>query len=294
MSYSRNVSSKVGSPARERLSDAAATTVLLASVATMVLFLSATPAEAFRPTIPLPMLSSTLSPSTSQSRQRRMSTSSSSPTVVVVHSSVGGGNDKGGGSGGGGDGRMSNDLGDFLDPTRRNESENLKRAREFMSDTSLPISFDQADAYGDEEEDDGDGEGEMVDSSLVVLDDGKKDGSMLSSSSLVGAGARGTSASASSALFGMEGQPSSDLLARNPYLQVVSKISPSDLISKFTATADPRVQEAVRTTILGLIGSLPKLAFETTSITTGQRLASLVSGELMVGLCWWVIVATRI
>jgi hypothetical protein len=84
-------------------------------------------------------------------------------------------------------------------------------------------------------------------------------------------------AASSSALFGRDGTPSSDILAKNPYMQVVSKISPSEVIAKFTATANPRVQEAVRTTILGLIGSLPKMAFETTSITTGQRLASLVS-----------------
>ncbi|KAL3922902.1 MAG: hypothetical protein SGARI_006346 [Bacillariaceae sp.] len=66
-------------------------------------------------------------------------------------------------------------------------------------------------------------------------------------------------------------------------MQVVSKISPSEVISKFTATAAPQVQEAVRTTILGLIGSLPKLAFETTSITTGQRLASLMFQLQMTG-----------
>eukprot|EP00536_Pseudo-nitzschia_multiseries_P009773 jgi/Psemu1/306808/fgenesh1_kg.282_\ len=77
--------------------------------------------------------------------------------------------------------------------------------------------------------------------------------------------------------------PSASLLAKNPYMQVVSNISPSDLIAKFTAESDPRVQEAVRTTILGLIGSLPKLAFETTSITTGQRLASLMFQLQMTG-----------
>jgi hypothetical protein len=74
----------------------------------------------------------------------------------------------------------------------------------------------------------------------------------------------------------LEGSPSPDILQKNPYLRVVSTLSPSDLISKFTATADPRVQNAVRATILGLIGSLPKMAFDTTTITTGQRLASLM------------------
>jgi hypothetical protein len=149
------------------------------------------------------------------------------------------------------------DLGDFLDPNRPPDSENLRRAREFMSETSLPLSFDEID---DENEND---------ASTTSIDKEK------SSSSLANASKFNNSAS-SSALFGTDGTPSSDILAKNPYMQVVSKISPSEVIAKFTATANPRVQEAVRTTILGLIGSLPKLAFETTSITTGQRLASLV------------------
>eukprot|EP00814_Leptocylindrus_danicus_P007276 CAMPEP_0116015368 /NCGR_PEP_ID=MMETSP0321-20121206/6803_1 /TAXON_ID=163516 /ORGANISM="Leptocylindrus danicus var. danicus, Strain B650" /LENGTH=448 /DNA_ID=CAMNT_0003485141 /DNA_START=82 /DNA_END=1428 /DNA_ORIENTATION=+ len=62
----------------------------------------------------------------------------------------------------------------------------------------------------------------------------------------------------------------------NPYVEVVSRLSPSELIGRFTATASPKVQEAVKTTILGLIGTLPKVAFETTTVTTGARLASLM------------------
>jgi len=76
---------------------------------------------------------------------------------------------------------------------------------------------------------------------------------------------------------------SDTVLKTNPYLEVVSKITPSELISKFTSTADPRVQEAVRSTILGLIGNLPKMAFETTTVTTGQRLASLMFQLQMTG-----------
>jgi len=72
-------------------------------------------------------------------------------------------------------------------------------------------------------------------------------------------------------------------LLNNPYLSVVSKLSPSDLISKFTSTAHPRVQDAVRSTILGLIGTLPKMAFETTTITTGEKLASLMFQLQMTG-----------
>ena len=67
-----------------------------------------------------------------------------------------------------------------------------------------------------------------------------------------------------------------DNLENNPYVDVVSGLSPSELIGRFTATASPKVQEAVKTTILGLIGNLPKIAFETTTVTTGARLASLM------------------
>lgn len=69
----------------------------------------------------------------------------------------------------------------------------------------------------------------------------------------------------------------------NPYLKVVSRLTPSDLISKFTATASPRVQDAVRTTILGLIGGLPQMAFETKTVATGERLASLMFQLQMTG-----------
>ena len=77
--------------------------------------------------------------------------------------------------------------------------------------------------------------------------------------------------------------PTPETISSNPYLKVVSGLAPSDLISKFTSTAHPRVQTAVRTTILGLIGTLPKMAFDTTTITTGARLASLMFQMQMTG-----------
>jgi len=43
------------------------------------------------------------------------------------------------------------------------------------------------------------------------------------------------------------------------------------------------VQEAVRTTILGLIGSLPKLGWESTTVATGERLAGLMFQLQMTG-----------
>lgn len=152
------------------------------------------------------------------------------------------------------------DFGDFLNP--KQESEQLRRAREYMSEQSLPLSFD-ADEEEDESTDDpGDD------------DESEPDESKNSSALVPGQASRGGPL--------LDG-PSQEALAKNPYMQVVSKLSPSELISKFTATANPRVQDAVRNTVLGLIGSLPKMAFETTTITTGQRLASLMFQLQMTG-----------
>mmetsp|Transcript_43227 Transcript_43227/g.104679 ORF Transcript_43227/g.104679 Transcript_43227/m.104679 type:complete len:558 (+) Transcript_43227:207-1880(+) len=220
----------------------------------------------------------------STSPPRTLSPPSKTSPTSCLWSSIGGGNDPPPPpSNNGGDGDGDDDgLGDFLDPQRLEESESLKRAREYMSETSLPISFDEKNNGSSSGDDQGDASSES--STTGNNDD---DGPLNQSSSPI-------NSATSSALFGTDGssmmpagsssnQTSSDLLAKNPYMQVVSQISPSELISKFTATANPRVQEAVRTTILGLIGSLPKLAFETTSVTTGQRLASLMFQLQMTG-----------
>ena len=166
------------------------------------------------------------------------------------------------------------DLDDFLTP--KEESDNLKKAREYISDLSLPISFE---ADGEEGMEDG-MEDEAAPSEENEEGQGTEQGLLnRESSALVNA----FGASSSLSLFGPDGNLSADLLAKNPYMQVVSKLSPSELISKFTASANPRVQEAVRSTVLGLIGSLPKMAFDTTTITTGQRLASLMFQLQMTG-----------
>lgn len=149
------------------------------------------------------------------------------------------------------DNNDSGSFGDFLNP--RDESENLRRARDYMSDQSLPLSFG-----GDEEDDETDAE-------AILEDEDNPNGALVARSGAL-----------------LDG-PSQEALAKNPYMQAVSKLSPSELISKFTATANPRVQDAVRNTVLGLIGSLPKMAFETTTITTGQRLASLMFQLQMTG-----------
>lgn len=164
-------------------------------------------------------------------------------------------------------------MGDFLDGPDdggSGESDNLRRARERLAEDSLPISFGMEPREQLPDDDDADEEDE--DDDETVGEEGTN-GSIL-------AGIGGALSKKSPETFEA---PSDKLMASNPYLDVVSRLSPSDLISKFTASANPRVKEAVRTTVLGLIGSLPKLAFETKTVATGAKLASLMFQLQMTG-----------
>ena len=167
----------------------------------------------------------------------------------------------------------NNEFDDWLDPRKSSsESENLKRARAQISEESLPINFmnndndnnnnskNDHDDNNHQETDnlDDSNENDEIEMPLVQNDDFNGKLELLRSNN-----SNSTTTTA-------------ELMNSNPYLQVVAKLSPSELISKFTSTAHPRVQDAVRSTVLGLIGSLPKMAFQTTTITTGERLASLM------------------
>jgi hypothetical protein len=243
------------------------TAALFLSVAALLTSIQSSAVVAFQPTCRMHQYISTLTPTTSRQFGRTRRRNCYGDNDMILYSSIGGGSDNrpppppsdnnNGGTG---------DLGDFLDPMRKQDSENLKRAREFMSERSLPLSFDT-----DDEDDDMD---IAKDQTAITPTVDTTSGATYTLTSTTSK--KFNNSATSSALFGTEVSNSSDLLANNPYMQVVAKISPSEVIAKFTTTADPRVQEAVRTTILGLIGSLPKLAFDTTCITTGQRLASLV------------------
>jgi Protein of unknown function (DUF760) len=166
-------------------------------------------------------------------------------TDVILYASVGGGTPPPSNNGKG-----NSEWDEFLNPSAE-ESENLMKAREFMSENSLPLSYDISPDLDDDDDED---------ENIV-----RPNSSALVASNIFAGGL------------------SPEILARNPYMAVVSKISPSDLISKFTSTAHPGVQNAVRSTILGLIGGLPKMAFETSTITTGQKLASLMFQLQMTG-----------
>ena len=158
------------------------------------------------------------------------------------------------------EGSDDNPWSDFLDPNKE-ESENLKKAREFMSENSLPISFEKMKEVNDDSINGTDGYSSKAQQPQLQDDDKEQSGGL---SLLGGQGEL------------LPGTPTQNQLENNPYMAVVTNLSPSELISKFTSTTHPRVQNAVKSTILGLIGSLPKMAFDTTTITSGQRLASLM------------------
>ncbi len=78
----------------------------------------------------------------------------------------------------------------------------------------------------------------------------------------------------------------------NRYYEIVRRLSPSELIRHFMRTANPRVHEAMQSTVLGLLGSLPYNSFETTIFGTGESLANLmlqVSGQ---GTCVFFHIVT--
>mmetsp|Transcript_12461 Transcript_12461/g.19206 ORF Transcript_12461/g.19206 Transcript_12461/m.19206 type:complete len:412 (-) Transcript_12461:50-1285(-) len=158
----------------------------------------------------------------------------------------------------------SGSMDEFLDGFGKEESDNMKKARQYRSEESLPISF-------------GSEEGTDDDNMQGMADKGKGKESEISF--------EGQSLIVDEPIIDdpIDDDESEEILLNNPYMKVVSDLTPSDLISKFTTSADPRVQNAVRSTILGLIGSLPKMAFDTTTITTGQRLASLMFQLQMTG-----------
>jgi len=141
----------------------------------------------------------------------------------------------------------------------RKETENLRRAREQIAEGRLPISY---------------GAMNMNEGDDKTVEDESRNGM-----GQFGPLSTDNNSTAGDAIDIPSSSSSSSSLARgktNPYLSVVSRLSPSDLIARFTATASPRVQDAVRTTILGLIGGLPQMAFETKTVATGERLASLM------------------
>lgn len=77
----------------------------------------------------------------------------------------------------------------------------------------------------------------------------------------------------------------SDPSKMNPtkYFKMVEKLSPNEVLLKFATTAPKNVQEAAKTTIMNLLGSLPNYALDAALVTTNSRLANLLYQMQMTG-----------
>ncbi|KAJ1489308.1 hypothetical protein T484DRAFT_1780429 [Baffinella frigidus] len=63
----------------------------------------------------------------------------------------------------------------------------------------------------------------------------------------------------------------------NIYMRMVESISPGEMVGQFMNSASPRVQAAVKSTIMGLLGSLrASPQFDSSIVTTQRALASLM------------------
>lgn len=62
----------------------------------------------------------------------------------------------------------------------------------------------------------------------------------------------------------------------NRYYQLVSGLTPNDMLQKFSQSAPRNVQEAVKSTIVSILGSLPNYALDAALITTNSKLANLM------------------
>jgi hypothetical protein len=60
------------------------------------------------------------------------------------------------------------------------------------------------------------------------------------------------------------------------YVQLLESLPPNELILKFTMTAPKHVQEGMKSTIIGFLGSLPNYALDASLFTTSSKVASLL------------------
>mmetsp|Transcript_48501 Transcript_48501/g.58725 ORF Transcript_48501/g.58725 Transcript_48501/m.58725 type:complete len:447 (+) Transcript_48501:183-1523(+) len=186
---------------------------------------------------------------------------------ISLYSSIGGGRDDRPPN----DGDNKSPLGDFF--SNDGDKDDVSNRRKKRADARLPLNFRSDDGSRDEEfflNDVDEDENEENDDESLRSNEGA-----LNTSSALERIQSGASLDENSSL--------TKNLSRNPYLEVVSRLTPSEMILRFTSTANPQVQDAVKTTILGLVGNLPSAAFETTVVTSGARLASLMFQLQMTG-----------
>ena len=83
----------------------------------------------------------------------------------------------------------------------------------------------------------------------------------------------------------MAKKPTDDSLAMpyNRYVDAILNISAPELIKGFAETAPAEVQQAVRATLISLLGNLPPNVFDVSIASTGQNLASLMYSMQMTG-----------
>eukprot|EP01041_Mallomonas_annulata_P009989 gene9989-20776_t len=62
----------------------------------------------------------------------------------------------------------------------------------------------------------------------------------------------------------------------NRYFQQVSDLTPNDMLQRFSQNAPRHVQEAVKSTIMSILGNLPSYALDASLITTNSKLANLM------------------
>ena len=70
---------------------------------------------------------------------------------------------------------------------------------------------------------------------------------------------------------------------RNLYVEQIQNISAPELIKGFAETAPAEVQQAVRSTVVSLLGNLPPHLYDVNVMSTGQNVASLMYSMQMTG-----------
>lgn len=69
----------------------------------------------------------------------------------------------------------------------------------------------------------------------------------------------------------------------NELFQFVKQVPPPELVKRFTASAPPVVQNAIRETLVSMLGSLPPMAFSTNVSTMSSNLVQLFHSSLVTG-----------
>ena len=62
----------------------------------------------------------------------------------------------------------------------------------------------------------------------------------------------------------------------NRYFRMVEKLAPNEIMAKFSKTAPANIQEAAKSTIMNILGSMPQYALDASLITTNTKLANLM------------------